>query len=72
MSNQPAYKASVVTPRKNKDDFWHSVGGAFAFETKDGRKGIKVPSMNLVLLQPKEGEDNNESSETQETEGGEA
>lgn len=72
MSKQPTYKASVITKRKDKDDFWHGVGGAFAFETKDGRKGIKVPSLNLILLEPKEGEENSEPSETQETESGEA
>ncbi len=72
MSNQTTYKASVVTPRKNKDDFWYSIGGAFEFETKNGRKGIKVPALNLILLEPKEGEENSEPSETQETEGGEA
>jgi hypothetical protein len=70
MSKQPTYKASVVTKRKDKDDFWHSVGGAFAFETKDGRKGIKVPSLNLVLLEPKDGEETAETeapSTTEET-----
>lgn len=72
MSDEKIYKASVVSPRKGKDDFWHNVGRAFPFETKDGRKGFKVPSMNLVILEAKEEEENNEPSETKETDGGEA
>lgn len=47
------YKVYSVTPRKEKDDFWNNLGGAFCFKTKDGRNGIKIPALNLVLLEPK-------------------
>lgn len=55
--------AYLVTPRKNKDDFWNGIGKAFPFTTNDGRKGFKVPSLNLVIMEPKEGEPANEKSE---------
>ena len=48
------YKVYNVSPRADKDDFWNNLGGAFVFEAKDGRAGINIPSLNLVLLEPKE------------------
>ncbi len=47
------YKVYNVSARKDKDDFWNSLGGAFHFKTQDGRDGINIPSLNLVLLEPK-------------------
>lgn len=49
-------KAYIVNPRKDKDDYWNGIGGAFKFTTKDGRTGYKVPSLNVVIMEPK-GED---------------
>ncbi len=54
------YKAYLVTPRKEKDDFWNGIGSAFPFETKDGRIGFKVPSLNLVVIEPKDNEESNQ------------
>ncbi len=54
MTKKIDYKTYIVTKRKDKDDFWNGIGGAFKFETEDGREGIRVPSLNLVLLEPKE------------------
>lgn len=65
MSNQPDYKAFNVVNRKNKDDFWNRLGGAFKFQTDDGREGISIPAMNIVLLEPKP-EDENSAVQTQE------
>ncbi len=53
MSNQPDYKAFNVVKRKGQDDFWNRLGGAFKFETEDGREGISIPALNIVLLEPK-------------------
>lgn len=50
------YKVFNVVKRKDKEDFWNSLGGAFKFKTEDGREGINIPSLNLVLLEPKEEE----------------
>ncbi len=47
------FKVYNVTHRVDKDDFWNSLGGAFKFKTQDGRNGINIPSLNLVLLEPK-------------------
>ena len=48
------YSIYNVSARKDKDDFWNNLGGAFKFKTQDGRDGINIPSLNLVLLEPKE------------------
>lgn len=48
------YKVYNVTPRKDADARWNSVGGAFRFKTKDGRDGINIPNLNLVLVEPKD------------------
>ena len=48
------YKVYNVSPRKEADDFWNHLGGAFKFKTQDGRDGINIPSLNIVLLEPKE------------------
>lgn len=64
MSNKkPTYTVYNVTKREGKDDFWNKIGGAFTFETEKAGKGINIPSLNLVLLLPKEDENNNQSSE---------
>lgn len=54
MSTQPQFKVFNVVERKGKDDFWNSLGGAFTFTTEDNRQGIKIPALNLVLLEPKQ------------------
>ena len=56
MNNQPTFTVYNVTSRKGKDDFWQKIGGGFEFTTKDGRYGIQIPALNLVLLEPKEDE----------------
>lgn len=56
MSTVIDFKVYNVVKRKDKDDFWNSLGGAFKFTTEDGREGVTIPSLNLVLLQPKEDE----------------
>ena len=48
------FKVYNVVTRKGKDDFWNSLGGAFKFKTEDGRSGITIPSLNLVLMEPKQ------------------
>lgn len=53
MSTQIDFKVYNVTKRTGKDDFWNPVGGAFIFQTKDGRTGISVPNFKLVLIEPK-------------------
>jgi len=53
MSIQVDYRVYNVVKRKGKDDFWNTLGGAFCFQTEDGRAGISIPSLNLVLLEPK-------------------
>lgn len=53
MSNSIDFNVYNVTPRKDKEDFWNSLGGAFKFTTEDGRHGISVPALRLVLLEPK-------------------
>lgn len=53
MSTKIDYQVFNVVKRKDKDDFWNSLGGAFIFRTEDGRNGITIPSMNIVLLEPK-------------------
>ncbi len=63
MRNKPDFKASIVTKRKGKDDFWNNIGGAFKFTTEDGREGINVPSLNLVLLEPKLEDEDDSSSQ---------
>ena len=72
MTKTVDFNAYIVTKRKDKDDFWNGIGGAFKFKTDDGREGIRVPSLNLVIIEPKEGEEKSEPSESTETEGGEA
>ena len=57
MSKKPEFQAWIVNPRKEQDDFWSGIGGGFAFQTKDGRRGIRVPSINLVLIEPREGDE---------------
>ena len=68
MSTKIDYKVYNVVKRKNKDDFWNSLGGAFIFRTEDGRNGISIPNLKLVLLEPKQ----EEASETDDFTGGEA
>ena len=65
MSNKkkPTYTVYNVTSREGKDDFWNKIGGAFAFDSEKAGKGISIPSLNLVLLEPKEDEENSKSSE---------
>ena len=46
-----------VNERKDKDPFWNKMGKAFAFKTEDGREGYRIPSLNLVLLPEKEGDE---------------
>ena len=48
------FKVYNVRERKDADDFWNNLGGAFRFKTQDGRNGINIPSLNLVLIEPKE------------------
>ena len=61
MSPISHYNASIVTSRKDKDDYWNSIGRAFPFKTKDGRQGIRIPSLNVVLMEPKDGDDTAEN-----------
>lgn len=63
MSNKkkPTYTVYNVTKREGKDDFWNKIGGAFSFESEKAGKGISIPSLNLVLLEPKEDEENTSS-----------
>ncbi len=68
MSTQIDYKVYNVVKRKDKDDYWNRLGGAFTFQTEDGRNGINVPALNLVMLEPKQ----EEPSETDDLNGGEA
>lgn len=63
MSNKIDYRAFIVTKRKGKDDFWNGIGGAFKFTTEDGREGINIPSLNLVLLEPKPDEEEDATSQ---------
>lgn len=65
MSTKIDFKVYNVVKRKGKDDFWNSLGGAFSFETEDGRKGITIPALRLVLLEPKP-EEASESDELPE------
>lgn len=53
MTNKPNYICYNVQPRKNSDDFWQRIGGAFEFTTKDGEIGVRIPDLNLVLMPPK-------------------
>lgn len=53
MSTKVDYKVFNVVRRKDKDDFWNNLGGAFIFRTEDGRNGITIPALNLILLEPK-------------------
>ncbi|MAE51589.1 MAG: hypothetical protein CMH27_07245 [Micavibrio sp.] len=70
MTKAVDFKAYLVTPRKDKEDFWNGIGGAFKFKTEDGREGIRVPTLNLVIIEPKAGEENQEpQSENTETDG---
>ena len=62
MSTKIDYKVYNVTQRKDKDDFWNPIGGAFIFHAKDGRIGISIPNLKLVLMEPKP----EEASETDE------
>lgn len=54
---KPDFTAYIVTQRKDKDDFWNRIGGCFKFKTKDGREGIRVPSLNLVILERRDDND---------------
>ena len=65
MSTKIDFKVYNVVKRKGKDDFWNTLGGAFSFETEDGRKGITIPALNLLLLEPKQDEPS-ESDESPE------
>lgn len=65
MSKQIDYKVFNVVKRRGKDDFWNGLGGAFIFRTDDGRDGINIPALNLVLLEPK-AEDQNQANEQPE------
>lgn len=56
MSNKPKFIAYNVTDRKDDKSYWNRIGGAFEFSTADGRKGINIPALNLVLTEPKEEE----------------
>jgi len=58
------YKVYNVSPRKDADAFWNNVGGAFRFTTKDGRQGINIPNLNLVLVEPKADNDNPKQQES--------
>lgn len=62
MSTPIDYKVFNVVKRKGKDDFWNRLGGAFAFQTDDGRNGINIPALNIVLLEPK-AEENGEAED---------
>lgn len=68
MSTKIDFKVYNVVKRKGKDDYWNRLGGAFTFRKEDGRVGIKVPALNLVLLEPLP----EEVSETEDFDGGEA
>ena len=56
MSKSPKYIAYNVTERKDGESYWNRIGGAFEFTTKDGREGISIPDLNLVLTVPKDDE----------------
>ncbi len=62
-NNKPTYTVYNLVKREGKDDFWNKLGGAFATKTQDGRNRINIPSLNLVLLEPKEDEENSQSSD---------
>ena len=53
MNNKPDFNVYNVVPRKGKDDYWNTLGGAFKFTTEDGREGLTIPALRLVLLEPK-------------------
>lgn len=53
ISKKPDYSVFNVISRKDKDSLWNKAGGAFFFDTKDGRRGINIPNFNLVLIEPK-------------------
>lgn len=42
MSNQPDYKVFNVINREGHKAFWNRLGGAFYFQTEDGRQGPKT------------------------------
>jgi hypothetical protein len=48
------FKVFNVSPRKDGDTFWNNIGGAFYFKTQDNRQGINIPSLNVVLIEPKD------------------
>lgn len=48
------FKAYNVTKGKDGKTYWNSLGGAFKFQTDDGREGFNIPNMNIVVIQPKE------------------
>ena len=55
-----------VTDREGKDAYWNRIGRCFPFETKDGRAGFRIPSLNLVILPPKPDEEPGPDSAAEE------
>jgi hypothetical protein len=51
---KPAYIVYNVTKREGREGFWKTIGGAFTFDSEKAGKGISIPSLNLVLLEPVE------------------
>jgi hypothetical protein len=55
--NNLVLKAKVASTGKDGKTYWHNIGRAFLSETKDGGFLLNIPSMNIVVMQPKENPD---------------
>lgn len=73
--NNIVLKAKVASTGKDGKTYWHNIGRAFLSETKDGGFLLNIPSMNIVVMQPKEKSEADQSaivSERDATDGAEA
>ena len=47
------YTAYSVSTKKDGSNHWQKLGNAFPFEAKDGKLGINIPNMNIVIMPSK-------------------